>query len=174
MTGARIQYEAPVNEREMMELITFREIPAWLPDVPGISLNLGPGMKGINGATELELPHWDADREQIPYRNGTVSNIYAIHFLEHVAHPIAVLRECQRVLRPGGHLNVGLPYYSAQCNAMDLDHKSQWCEETWRNLFDNPHYDKNHGDWKFRIGFNMIFGLVERNIMLMTQLIRED
>lgn len=166
-------FRPPADIREMMELVLFRNIHTWLPDGAGPKLNLGPGQKHIEGAVELDLPHWDADHDDIPYKTGSISTIYAIHFLEHVKQPLRVLRECQRVLRPGGHLNVGVPYYRSQAAVMDLDHKSFWCEDTWKNLFNNEYYEKNHDGWRFKIGTNLIFGIVERNMMLMTQLIKE-
>lgn len=170
-----VVFQPPLTVRGMMELVTFRSIPEWLPDKPGgYVLNLGPGNKHLaNETMALELPAWNAEHDDIPCGTGTVDTIYAIHFLEHLRDPIRVLRECQRVLKPGGHLNVGLPYYRAQVAFLDIDHKSFWCEETWKNIFDNPYYDKNHHGWKFEVGCNLIFGIVERNVMLMTQLIRK-
>lgn len=170
-------YDPPVNIKQMMEMVTFRHIPDWLPDAPdGYTLNIGPGNKHVKGygtTMELELPAWDADYDDIPCSTGTVDTIYAIHILEHLRDPLRLLRECQRVLKPGGHLNVGVPYYRAQVAFLDIDHKSFWCEETWKNIFENEYYAKNHGGWEFDIGTNLIFGIVERNVMLMTQLIRK-
>lgn len=170
------EHRAPVDTMSFLEVVTDRRIERWYEpreEVTGLTLNLGAGNKMISGATPLDLPDWDADLSEIPTRDETARKIYAIHFLEHVRDPIRVLRECQRVLKPGGVLNVGLPYYTSQGAYHDLDHKSFWCEETWRNLFANHFYDKNHGGWKFRIGLNLIAGIVERNTMLITQLIRE-
>lgn len=172
------KYEPPVSIREMLQLTADRPCPEWMEPTSGLRvlapviLNLGPGSKHINGAAEFEYPSWDADQDQIPFHDGTVDAIYMIHFLEHVREPVKMLRECQRVLRPGGLLNVGLPFYSAQIAAQDLDHKSQWCETTWKTLFENDYYKKNHEGWEFEIGTNVIIGLQERNLLLITQLIR--
>lgn len=169
-----VMYEVPQDEIDMMRLITMREIDDFVPDGPGeFALNIGAGNKHIRGAQELDLPHWDSDVDPIPFRDGSIDSIYAIHILEHVKDPVGLLRECQRVLKPGGRLNVGVPYYASQGAVKDLDHKSFWCEDNWRILFTDEYYDKNHNDWKFRIGTNLIFGLAERNLMLFTQLIRE-
>lgn len=169
-----ITFPPPKDITAMMRLVTARSIPEWVPDLPGETLNLGAGTKHINSALELDLPRWDADTMPIPFPDESISNIYAIHFLEHVRDPVNMLQECQRVLIDGGHLNVGLPYYSSQIAHHDLDHKSFWCEDTWHQLFQNDYYSKNHEGWQFKIGTNLIFGLVERNIMLITQLIREN
>lgn len=150
-----------------------RNLPVIIPKADGVVLNLGAGKKTMPGTIPLDLPAWDADKEDIPYFSDTVEMIYAYHFLEHCKEPVRVLQECQRVLKVGGHMNICVPYYSAQIQAKDLDHKHSFCEETWRILFKNQYYDKNLVKWKFRIGFNLICGLKERNIVLLTQLIKE-
>lgn len=151
-----------------------RKISELIPDVSEdkIVLNLGSGNKIIPGAIPLDYPEWDADCDYIPYKDNSVSQIHAYHFFEHCKYPAKVLQDCQRVLISGGHINICVPYYSSQMAAHDLDHKHFFTEETWKTLFKNPYYDKNKIEWKFRIGFNMICGIVERNMCLLTQLKR--
>lgn len=138
-----------------------------------IVLNVGCGNKTIPGAHNLDLPNWDADSEELPFEDNSVSQIHAYHFLEHVKEPVKMLQEFQRVLVVGGFVNIVVPYYTSQMQAHDLDHKNQFCEETWRNLFKNPYYDKNRIEWRFKIGTNVIIGVVERNLALLTQLIKK-
>lgn len=150
-----------------------RDLPnLWQTPRSGVNLNLGAGSKIIPGARPLDLPEWDADRMPIPYNDECVNTIYALHFLEHIADPIRVLRECQRVLIVGGVLNIVVPYYSASIAAMDLDHKHAFNEDTWKTLFNNQYYEKNSKGWRFRVHFNLIAGIVERNLSLFTQLVR--
>lgn len=169
-------WNPPMTMVEMFRLMSDRQSPDWLPDEDGPVLNIGHGNKMIKGAEHLDYPEWDADKcEPTPYADDYFGTIYAIHFLEHIVDPRWMLREFQRILRPGGHLNIGLPYYTAQAMYQDLDHKTfYWCEETWRNTFDNPYFAKGHEDWRFTVGANYIIGIVERNMMLMTQLIKEQ
>ena len=141
--------------------------------VDGPALNLGAGNKPIKGALPLDLPEWDADHDHIPYNRNSISTVYAYHILEHVERPIDLLYDIQRVLKPGGIVNIVVPYYSAQIQASDLDHKSVFTEKTWRVLFDNQYYGKNARGWEFKVNLNCIFGLVERNICLFTQLEKE-
>lgn len=144
-----------------------------LLDFPdGIVLNLGAGNKLIEGSVALDYPEWDADSMPIPYQDGAVSGVHAYHFLEHCSDPVAVLIEVNRVLCKGGVCNIIVPYYKSQMAAHDFDHKKIFCEETWRVLFDNPYYNKNRIEWKFEIGTNIIIGVVERNLALMTQLVK--
>ena len=164
----------PSNLLGMMELsLAKKGIAVWEQDNLDKVLNIGCGEKMIAGSTSLDLPEWDADKMDIPFDDETFTTIFAIHFLEHIERPVYILRELQRVLQVGGHLNIALPYYSAQAAYQDLDHKSFWCEETWRNTFNNPYSVKGHQGWRFRVGANFIIGLVERNMMLLTQLTKE-
>jgi SAM-dependent methyltransferase len=140
------------------------------------SLNLGAGRKLIGGSEPLDLPEWDGETQDIPASDSSVGTIYAFHFLEHLPAEsvIRVLRECQRVLVSGGQLNVVVPHRLSQGAYHDLDHKTFWTEETWRNLFHNSYSNKNgmRSGWEFHVGLNLMIGLNERNLMLVTQLIR--
>jgi SAM-dependent methyltransferase len=162
------------NVLQFLRLGAFRpEIPDWEQDIPGLTLNIGAGKKLIEDTAVLDLPKWDADEDPIPYNDESVSNIYMIHILEHVKYPIALLRECQRVLIPGGHLNIIVPYWRTELAHNDLDHKTFWTEDSLARVLGNPYYDKsNLSDWKMEIGLNIIAGIAERNLMLLTQLIK--
>lgn len=138
-------------------------------DAPVI-LNLGAGKQELPGAEKLDWPVWDADAMPIPRRDASIDQIHAYHFLEHCADVPRVLLECQRVLKSGGTMHIVVPYYSSQMQAQDLDHKSKFCEETWRVLFSNPYYNKNGMDWKFKVNTNVIMGVTERNLALVTEL----
>jgi SAM-dependent methyltransferase len=140
------------------------------PMPEGVALNVGAGEKIIPGAVSIDYPEWDADKDLLRYGDETISGIHAYHFLEHVADPVMILQEFQRVLKPGGILNICVPYYTSQMAAHDLDHKHQFCEETWRVLFGNPYYNKNRIEWKLAINTNVIIGIVERNLALITQM----
>ena len=157
---------------ELFQLGMDRSIISLIEQKKGISINVGAGNKKIKGAMPLDYPEWDADFQDLPFDGETVGTIHAYHFLEHVKDPVKMLLEFQRVLMVGGVANIVVPYFRSQMAAHDLDHKTQWCEETWRILFNNPYYNKNRISWRFTVGTNIIIGVVERNLALMTQLIR--
>lgn len=150
-----------------------RTLPHFQRNLPeGDRLHLGNGREHIPGTVELDWPKWVAP-DPLPYPDGAVAEIHMYHFLEHLEDPIAMLAECQRVLAVGGVINICVPYYTSQMQAHDLSHKHVFCEETWRNLF-SCNYDRLDGvQWHLMIGFNMICGIVERNLCLLTQLIKE-
>ena len=162
-----------MNIQELFQIGMDREIN-WLLDHTNanypIQLNLGAGNKEVEGAMSLDFPEWNADRNYIPMNENSVDVIHMYHFLEHIAEPVLMLKECQRILRPGGFINIVVPYYTSQMAAHDLDHKHVFCEETWKTLFSTPYYNKNKIDWQFDIHVNFIMGVVERNMALFTQL----
>jgi len=138
-------------------------------------LELGPGNTPWPKANcSLEYPAWNAETDRIPYGDDSIASIGAFHFLEHIENIVPLLRECQRVLCGGGTMDIVVPYYSSGLQARDLDHKRSFSELTWTTLFDNDYYNKDKGDWKFEVQFNMIMGVEERNLSLCTQLIKRN
>lgn len=139
----------------------------------GLVLNLGAGNSPIPDTISLDLPEWDAMKDDIPWGDGVIDGIYAFHFFEHLPgdRAIYILRECQRVLKPEGLLTIAVPHSRGEMAFQDLDHKSFYTLETWRTLFNNPYYDKNREvPWEFAIRFNMLAAVVERNTVILTQL----
>lgn len=72
------------------------------------------------GSVDPTTRHWNL-RKGIPYPASTFDVVYHAHFLEHLRRPhaAAFLKECQRVLKPGGVLRVVVPdlsYYFHQCS----------------------------------------------------------
>lgn len=165
--------QTPYDIVSMFEQGADREMPDFLPVNPAFPiLNLGAGRKHILGTLALDWPDWDAEIDPLPYAGESVGGIIAYHFLEHLRDPRPVLRECSRVLIPGAPMNIVVPHYMGTIAYQDLDHKTFWTSETFKTLLDNPYYDKGHDGFKFRIGVNLIMGLSERNLMLVTQLIK--
>lgn len=81
-----------------------------------IRLNLGgrgtkiPGFKTVDLSDEHDVDV-RADVAYLPFKDGSVSEIYASHILEHFSHTrtLAVLKEWVRVLKKGGTLYVSVP-----------------------------------------------------------------
>ncbi len=55
-------------------------------------------------------PHVCADVQALPFRDSTFDAIKITEVLEHVPDTAAALRECRRVLRPGGRLVATAPF----------------------------------------------------------------
>lgn len=67
-----------------------------------LAIDRSPGQDGPSGATVA------ADGEQLPLADASVGTVLARDVLEHI-DDVAALRECARVLRPGGLLVVLVP-----------------------------------------------------------------
>jgi len=156
---------------ELFNLGMIRNYPDIIPDKDGIVLNLGPGEKHIDGAIELEWPEWDAECQAIPHDDNSVDMIHCYHFLEHIGNTHFIMSEIERVLKPGGHVNIVVPYYNSQLMSHDPDHKTPFCETTWKNIFCTARYVKNKVK-PLHIHFNMIMGDCEKNLVLITQLVK--
>lgn len=123
----------------------------------------------------LYRPHWNA-ANLLPYPDQSVDTIWCNHFMEHLSGEVAVLmlREFQRVLCVGGVANIVIPYYNSQMQAQDPDHRSAWCETSWKTIFDNHYYnDHSTQPWALEVHACFIIGIVERNLSLFTQLVRK-
>lgn len=89
---------------------------------PGLLISRIPGLRRLLRATGL-LPEpqsaveWPGNirmldvRGGLPFPSRTVDAIYSSHMLEHLSLEAALglLRECRRVLRPGGILRIAVP-----------------------------------------------------------------
>ena len=137
-------------------------------------LNLGAGQQELPWPHfALDFPDWNGEVDPLPEQSAGVDVVFASHFLEHLSTDgvVHVLREAERVLRPGGTFNIVVPHGASKLAYEDLDHRTRFSEDTWRNLFRTSYYAK-HGEWKFDVGFNVIFGHKLDNICLFTQLVR--
>lgn len=166
--------------RDLLELFSVgmdRRAPGYEPTLLGKYkvLNLGSGYKNLNGADNLSWENgWRAPMLS-DYDTGSVDTVFALHFLEHLDREtlMFMLDEIERVLRPQGVLNVVVPWYGSQLAYQDLDHKTFWTVETWKNLLDNSYYDGSMPrHLRLEENFSMIMGLSDRNLVVVSQLTR--
>ena len=82
-----------------------------------LKLNIGCGPNRKLGWLNIDLFSPQADlaldmREPIPFRDNSAAIIYSEHFFEHLDYPDPAkrfLKECHRILKPGGTFSVGVP-----------------------------------------------------------------
>ena len=160
-----------MNIQEWFKIGMKRDIPQLL-EREGVLLTVG-GKEVTDDF--LYRPFWNALTQPLPSEDESVDLIFTNHFLEHLPgnRAIFMLKEFERVLKPGGVANIVVPYYTSQMQAHDLDHKSFWTERTLPNIFDNPYYDDfDSGKWKIKVHTCFIMGIVERNMALFIQLVK--
>lgn len=103
-----------------------------------IKLELGAGRRqGMEEWVSLDL-NGGADiqhdlTQPLPFPNECVDRIYSSHVLEHFTYPspmLDLLRECHRVLKPGGALTMAVPnariYLEAYFNPAAFD-RAKFC-----------------------------------------------
>lgn len=81
-----------------------------------IRLNIGCGPNRKPGWVNIDLrPDVDVSldmREPMPFPDDSVAIVYSEHFFEHLDYPSPAkqfLKECHRILKPGGTFSVGVP-----------------------------------------------------------------
>jgi predicted SAM-dependent methyltransferase len=67
-------------------------------------------------------------REPLPFPDNSVNRIYSEHFFEHLGFEegAAFLKECHRVLLPGGRLSVGVPDARLCLQDYVADDREKW------------------------------------------------
>lgn len=176
-----MEYTAELNDDSPLGVALFglaRTLPEWVtPDWGREVLDLGPGTKFIDGASRLEWPSWDADKHLLTgYETGTLGGIYAINILEHLADPRELIFDFGRVLAPGCAATVFVPHARSNMYLQDLDHKTPFVLDTWKNLLEpHPFYEKGHAPSPhgLRVGANFVFGIKDENVGIITQLVKE-
>ena len=100
------------NEEFFQRLLAFRK-------APGLSLEVGAGpgfLKQLVAeivSTDLIWCPWldaIADAQKLPFRDGSVANIFGLDMLHHLAEPMIFLSEVSRVLLAGGRLILVEPW----------------------------------------------------------------
>src|SRR3954468_24263565 len=100
-------YDPPYDLASLFQVSMKVELPPFNRGLPELrQLNIGAGYKGITGTEEIGLPYYDAETMPIPASNESVGNIYCLGMIDHVKNVQFFLSECQRVLAPGGVLNI--------------------------------------------------------------------
>jgi len=144
----------------------------------GRAFDIGASGKYVApGAEPVGAPNWLWPRDKLPADDESIATIHAYHFLEHLnGRDVATfMRDVERVLISGGVFNYSIPYYTSTLSIQNLEHESQWCEDTFRNLFEDDRYRHEEGTtWRLSVHFQVIVGIVQRNLALVGQLVKDS
>lgn len=103
-----------------------------------VVLDLGCGRYKVEGAVgvdqSLEVRPdvvCDFTEAPLPFADGTVDQVHCRHVLEHVEDIWALMDEIHRVLKPGAHLIVEVPYWSSEGAFRDPTHVRFFSEKSF-------------------------------------------
>lgn len=95
-----------------------------------LELGCGGGKRDVRavGVDLLDLPGVDIMGDALEVLSSlpasSVDSIYSEHFMEHVPQPHSILREAERVLKPGGEFRAIIPHFSNPWFYSDPTHRS--------------------------------------------------
>jgi SAM-dependent methyltransferase len=123
--GARDAAELGIGSRLMGDLVAARYQAHLVGHARGRLLDLGCGKAPLYGAyaplvSDVTCVDWAPgdyiDRhcdlsQPLPFEDGRFDTIVLSDVLEHIAEPAQLWREMTRVLAPGGHVIMNVPFY---------------------------------------------------------------
>ena len=111
-----------------------------------VNLDVAP-LEGVDVVHDLDvLP--------LPFEDGSFSEILCLDVLEHVDYP-PLLKECLRLLRPGGRLVLEGPHYSSNNNYVDPTHRNRFSVKTF-NFFAEGTHERAHRSYYFDFAFSRV------------------
>ncbi len=141
-----------------------------------IKLNLGSNEKGTNGFVNIDYLSGDIAhnlKKTIPLDPDSVDEIYTSHTLEHFEFKkiIFILKECERILKPGGKLKVCVPnaklYIDSYMQGKIFDKKKYWYEPGVTNtgsLIDQLNYIAYlNGQHKFLFDEENLINIIKKS-----------
>lgn len=131
----------PDLRTEWIRRITAPERFDLRPTGPGLVLDVGCGSAKYPGAIGLDIsPDTDADCVHdldafpYPFEDSSFDQVLMQDVLEHVAEPIKVIGELQRICRPGARIQLRTPHFSSMLAYSDPTHKHYFSAEAIRTL----------------------------------------
>ena len=191
-------YESPEDLFDIFDVAMRRPRVDWIEleyppfsQTPGEAndrfIQFGGENKILWGYREVNYPEWNAEdlMAPLPFETETVASIVCIHTVDHLSSAAVQhwLEECERILEHQGVITIVVPHFMSTLAHECIEHKTQYGLKTWRNLLGGgndvsvdyrPEFpSENHWRESLKVGFNMVMGLEERNLVQVTQLIKK-
>jgi SAM-dependent methyltransferase len=125
-------------------------------------LNLGCGTDVRDGWVNLDiapLPGVDVVHDinvlPLPFPDGEFDMILCNDILEHV-DLVPVLKECHRILAPGGKMRIEVPHFTSNNNYVDPTHRNRFSVKTFRFFARDTFEGQRRGSYYFDFGFSTV------------------
>ncbi|MGA2099346.1 MAG: class I SAM-dependent methyltransferase [Candidatus Acidiferrum sp.] len=158
------------QEEFFARLLSFRK-----PGGLSIEVGAGPGLFKQTApdvfSTDLIWCPWldaVADAQKLPFRDASVANIFGLDMLHHLATPMTLLREANRVLVPGGRFMLVEPWITPFSYFIFRFLHQERCdlsEAPWQENHDGTAKDKPAFDGNQAIPY-LLFGPKHRSEVL--------
>ncbi len=105
-----------------------------------MKLNLGCGHKILKGYINLDkfVPYDEyIDLEEIPckqFKDNTIDEILLTAVLEHTTNPIEIIKECHRILKMRGTIEIVVPFYNSHNAFKVTTHRSFFNLDSFNDL----------------------------------------
>ena len=110
-------------------------------------LNLCSGENPIKEAWNVDITKGEFVDEVVnltkfpwKWKTNSIEKIYIIHGLEHFPDPKRVIKECYRILKKGGLLEIIVPHSSSCMSIGCLGHYRTYSYDTLRDYLSRPFY----------------------------------
>lgn len=125
-----------VNEKKELNL-EFGSGPNVQSGYTGVDWKKYPGVEYV---VDLETIMVRPDFKKMPFKDNSVDKIRIAHCMEHIDNPLQVIEEFNRILKPGGHLKIIVPYFAHPVSHTPL-HKNYWGIQGSLLLFHNEYFE---------------------------------
>jgi SAM-dependent methyltransferase len=122
-----------------------------------IKLNLGCGRQLLAGYVNCDLvanlkadKHFDLEQFPYPFEDNSVDEVLMNQVLEHLTDVIAVMKEIHRILKPGGIVDIYVPYAKSDWAVQDPTHKHYFTERSM-DYFTDDFVCNYYSEARFRI-----------------------
>jgi SAM-dependent methyltransferase len=92
-----------------------------------------------------------------PWESDSIDEIYSSHVFEHLHDALGTMRECYRVLKPGGTLEVVVPFACNYAYFQDPTHYRPWTDITVRYFLNID----VKGEMYCERGFDLVFNILD-------------
>lgn len=132
-------------------------------------LNLGSGNDYKKGWVNIDIseefsPDIVCDLSTgIPYGDSSVDEIYAHHFLEHIADTIFMMNEMWRVCKNGAKVHIEVPHQDSLMAFADPTHKRIFNEESFKYFCSNGEHYWIHKSYGIKCNFELLHQTVVKD-----------